>query len=83
MLSAHDSAVQITTLAPAHRYSVCAKMEGMTYKPDELSERSIYWLLYFLGFSSVRMDGTERLLELETSAEIGSLDILAHELRLY
>ena len=54
------------------------RMRGRMCKPDELFERSICWLLSFLGFSSIKMDEKERLQELATSVEIGSVDILAY-----
>lgn len=54
------------------------KIHGRTCRPDELFERSICWLMSFLGFSSIKMDERERLREQVTSTEIGSVDILAY-----
>jgi hypothetical protein len=54
------------------------KMRGRTCRPDELFERSICWLISFLGFSTIKMDEKEKLSEPATSAEIGSVDVLAY-----
>jgi hypothetical protein len=53
-------------------------IRGRKTKPDELFERSVCWLMSFLGFSCIKMDEREDLYEPATEFKIGSIDLLAY-----
>lgn len=63
-------------LLRADKLKVTAKNKRI--EPQEVFERSVCWLLNFLGFTCVKMEEKEVLRELETKVEIGSVDILAY-----
>jgi len=61
-----------------HAEKLKVKSKGRIIEAQEVFERSVCWLLNFIGFTCVKMDEREILSELETKVIIGSVDILAY-----